>query len=196
MRPISLSRRSALEALANSQSRLRLDLQVLGIDVQKTPAGQLVPSQPHPLTTNSPSHVNVGDYFTFAVTNQSDRPVYYVLLILNNDGTIAVVSNSPTGDRLLQNTRVVLPTPIQAATPPGIDTYKVIATTLPDIDFTVLETPETARKGVASPLQAFLADIASTRSKNGVVPSGLRLDEWGTTQLDLDVQLQPSKARP
>ena len=108
----SLARRLALEALSNNQSRLRLDLEVLGIDVQKTPTGQSAPSsQPHALTSNSPSYVNVGDFFTFALTNKSDRPVFYVLLILNNDGTIALVSDSPTGDRLLQNTRVVLPTP-------------------------------------------------------------------------------------
>lgn len=193
---VRLSRRSALRALDNSQSRLKIDIELLGIDVQKTREGDLMPGSPHLLNRTSPAYVNVGEYFTFAIKNDSDKPIYFALLILNNDGTIVLVSDSPTGDRLLPHARVELPSPLQAAVPTGIDTYKVIATTQSDIDFTVLQTPDTARAGVISPLQAFLSNAASIHSKNGAVASGLKVGDWVTNQIDVDVQLPKSSARP
>lgn len=181
------ARVSALRALTNDNSPLRLSLEMMQTTVTETPDGNLVvgPITPLPRPT-TPLSARVGDWFTFKVTNRSARDVYAALLILNGDGSIALLSDDPKGDLVKAGGSMIYNTPVQAARPLGLDTYKVIATTKRDVDFSVLSTPD-QQKGVWSPLERILAEASSTTVKNGDPARGNKLGDWVTIQTDVKV---------
>ncbi|MEJ6004755.1 caspase family protein [Paucibacter sp. AS339] len=182
-----LAKVSALRALSNQNSALRLSLEMMQVDVSETAAGELVLGAIRPVSRpTKPLSVRVGDRFTFKLTNDSNKDVYAALVVLNASGTVERLSEAPNGELVKAGKSMTFNAPILAGLPLGLDTYKVIATTNSNVDFSVLESPDRAR-AVWSPLERFLASASSTGSRDGSTAKGVPLSEWVTVQENVQV---------
>jgi len=182
-----LAKVTALRALNNQNSALKLSLEMMHVDVSETGAGELVQGAIKPVSRpTKPLSVRVGDRFTFRLTNSSSKDVYAALVVLNASGTVERLSEAPNGELVKAGKSMTFSAPILAGLPLGLDTYKVIATTNPNVDFSVLESPDRARS-VWSPLERFLASASSTGSRDGSAAKGVALGEWVTVQENVQV---------
>lgn len=182
-----LAKVTALRALNNQNSALKLTLEMMHVEVSETGAGELVQGAIKPVSKPTrPLSVQVGDRFTFRLTNSSSKDVYAALIVLNASGTVERLSEAPNGELVKAGKSMTFSAPILAGLPLGLDTYKVIATTNSNVDFSVLESPDRARS-VWSPLERFFASASSTGSRDGSTAKGVALGEWATVQENVQV---------
>lgn len=184
----SLARQSSLRALSNKASQLKVNLRLIDVIVEETAAGELRILRQVPRPEGQQANLHIGDYFSFEISNQSVQDVYVALISLGTSGSISVMSPSPNGELVKGNQMIRLQTPLTAGPPTGLETYKIIATTRPDLDFSVLSSPGTTRRALGSPLEWFLAQAGTTAAKDSAAAANVRLNEWTTDEIDIQIR--------
>jgi GH24 family phage-related lysozyme (muramidase) len=131
--------------------------------------------------------VKIGDYYRFKITNNSDQTLYAAVFWIGSGGSIGLYTPTNTGEVVLPGKSLVTIPPLQAGAPTGLETYKVIATTVPGVDFHFLQQPSAAQKDVVAPLAWFLGQTTDQLSKDPMPASNLNLGDWITAQTDIHI---------
>ncbi|WP_162177367.1 MULTISPECIES: caspase family protein [Novosphingobium] len=176
-----------LRSLTNSNSTLdnllRLDL--MRVKTGPAPGGGLtIVSQTLVPGDGIPS-LRVGEYFAFRLTNLSNEKLYASLIALGTSGSIQVLTPTPGGDAINPNNFIMTKPPQTAGAPLGIETYKVIASTRSDVDYSLLASPGATKSASTAPLAWLLAQSTAVKSRDPNAAEGLTSNEWTTAQLDV-----------
>jgi hypothetical protein len=131
--------------------------------------------------------VNIGDYYRFKITNNSDQTLFAAVFWIGSGGSIGLYTPTNTGEVILPGKSLVTIPPLQAGLPIGLETYKVIATTVPGVDFHFLQMPSAAQKAIVSPLAWFLSQTANQLTKDPTPASNLNVGDWITAQTDINI---------
>jgi len=135
----------------------------------------------------------VGENYRFKVENLSNTKLYVTLLVLGTSGSVKILNDPKKALEIPRRGSADFscnidrpPLPCWAAGPPlGIETYKVIATTV-DTNFDFLEQEGAApRNLIVSPLQWFIDQAASGLSRDPKRMNAVKGDTWATDQIDL-----------
>lgn len=178
-----LAKQRSLRALANAASPLNdgIKVTVLRVEGEITDEGKFLPKgeQPVPAPTAQANYVfPPGVYFKLKIENQTGKDIFVAVINIATDGGIKIMYPR-------RGVREPLPkegrfTPIyRTSGPPGMDTFKIIATTS-YTDFSFLE-ESGARRTVQSPLEWLLTQ--SNAGTRGGVSQDIKPDQWGTRQL-------------
>jgi hypothetical protein len=188
-----LARQAALRALSNRTSELDVTIKLVPVKVTMNSAGELEAINGQPIPASRQASLNLGDAFRFEINNRSNKDVWVTVLALGTGGGINVLTPAKTGDKVAAHQTFQSGAVLEARPPAGMETYKLIATTRPGIDFSVLESPSTTRKAGSSALQWFLEQAASTTARNTGSVAGVQLSEWTTVNLDVLLRPAPGK---
>jgi hypothetical protein len=187
---VELSAKQAnIRALDNSVSPLRNNVVIKLQPVNITPTDGT--TQPDIVPQGQPVNdgyqpLTIGRHFELVIYNNSDKTLFCGVLMLGTSGSVKLISSN-NGDRLLAHTSEVTFPPRDVGPPLGIETYKVIATTDPGVDFTLMEQP--GAKGLGeSPLQWLLRQTSDFSVRDSSANANLDLNLWTTTSLDILVQ--------
>jgi hypothetical protein len=131
--------------------------------------------------------VKVGEYFRFVIKNDSSQSLYVAVVWIGSGGSIGLYSPTNTGELILPSTTLTTRPPLEAGPPEGLETYKVIATTKPGVNFRVLEQPGLTRAAVTSPLEWLLNQTGNTQTRDPHPAAALDLGDWTTAQHDIFV---------
>lgn len=137
----------------------------------------------------------LGERFRFSVENNSDRMLFVTLLVLGTSGSVRILNDGksplqiPKGGKADFSCNVSGPLPcLQAGPPLGVETYKLIASTV-DIDFRFIEQEgATPREVIVSPLQWLVDQASSGYSKDPTNLNAVKNDSWITAQVDLAIR--------
>ena len=176
------ARQENVRALDNERSPMRGGLRV---SLQRLAAGGTAAESPPP--SDGPEQLRVGEQVRFAVANTTTAALYASLIIIEAGGAIHVAQT----DRI-EPGRTMYTGAFTVTAPTGFETYKVIATTNPDVNFNVLEQAGATRGGTqaranASPLEALLEQSGNTRTRALSRATQVDLDSWTTSQIDVVV---------
>lgn len=132
--------------------------------------------------------VKQGEQFLLKLTNYSDKPLYPTVVSLGTSGKIEIIY-PPTSTHAvaLQPMESMKTDVMQAGAPVGPESFKIIATTNPKIDFHFLEQEGITRKAtkdIPNPLEKLLQDrhYGTRDSARVTAPT---LDDWATSDLDV-----------
>jgi hypothetical protein len=129
----------------------------------------------------------VGEHFQIKIANSADQDVYAATLMLGSSGVIELITANPHGDLVRANTSTVLRAPRDVGLPLGIESYKVFATTSPNVDFRTFEQPEGAKSSF-SPLEWLLNQTINGTTRDSIPTQGVRIDDWATDSVDIKVE--------
>ncbi|WP_268761014.1 caspase family protein [Caulobacter sp. Root487D2Y] len=136
-------------------------------------------------TAGAVTHLALGRSFRLVATNDSDRDLYVALIMLGSSGRTELLTENPKGDRLEAGRSVILKAGRGVGPPSGLETYKLIASTSPDVDYRLVDA---AFRGSApaSPLAELLQAVAVTgvRGSSRKQPNP-DLKSWTTDRADL-----------
>ena len=139
--------------------------------------------------------VNIGDYYRFQITNNTATNFYVAVFWIGSGGSIGLYSPTNTGELIIPGKSLVTIPPLQAGPPTGLETYKVIATSIPGVDFHFLVQPGTAGKSIAgkdlvSPLAWFISQTTNQDTKDPIPASNVSVGDWLTAQTNIYIQGQ------
>ncbi|MGA9770625.1 MAG: caspase family protein [Blastocatellia bacterium] len=145
-----LANQRILRAIHNATSDLnnQLLLKVERVIGKKNPDGYLQPgarSEPLELGKMQQDYqFNQGEMFKFSIENNSPRDLYVILFDITTEGAIQILYPPPGAAGVLIRSRdkpLNLPQVYEVTGPPGYETFKIIATTVPKShdDFAFLE---------------------------------------------------------
>ncbi|MFM0471097.1 caspase family protein [Paraburkholderia strydomiana] len=176
--------------LRNEQSPMNRKVRITLIKVllKADPAGGL-PSIHQIGTTEGSSAIvwRVGDAFQVKIENNSDKDIYAAAIMLGSSGAIELISTDPHGYLLHAHSSMVLPVPRQVGPPLGIETYKVMATTSPSVDYRSLEQSSGSRGVDTSPLEWLLAQTTNTTTRDSSALSGVGISDWVTDSFQIKI---------
>lgn len=134
--------------------------------------------------------VKVGEWYRIRVTNNSDEDLSVAVISLGSSGAINVrdVTPAPTGERIGKHGKSWSTQPFRIGPPLGLETYKVIATSLTNVNFTTLEQPPPAKAAGSSPLEWLLNQTTNVRTRDPQGFGTLSADSWTTARVDLMIQ--------
>jgi hypothetical protein len=184
----ALARQASLRELDNKNSRLDVVLRLVDLKVEKTAAGELEIVGDAVRSDSRLATIKIGDHYTFEFENRSEKDVYVALLVLGTSGSIQIMNPSANGELVKARSKMVLSQPMAAGPPTGLETYKIIATTRSDVDFSVMAAPGATKSAAASPLEWFLAQAGATGTKDAAAATNVQFNEWTTAQLDIQVR--------
>ncbi|MBL8547402.1 MAG: caspase family protein [Hyphomonadaceae bacterium] len=175
------ARQENLRALDNARSPMRRQLTIAVQRVTVTGTGpEAVAVDGAILPNTGLTQLRVGDYVRLVVTNNTNEDLYVGLVQLGAGGSISVLPFDEQLRRgLTARTQV-----FRVGGRGGTETYKLIATTRPGVNFNVLEQPGVTRDVNASPLQWLLDQSANTNLRE-LDAVGVDLSSWGTAQVDV-----------
>lgn len=186
----AVARQSALRELSNDRSPLSVSLSLVPVTVVVNSAGEREPINGEPVPASRQASVKINDTFRLVIANKSPNDVWVSVLSLGTSGGITLLTPTKTGDKVAANTTFNFGPTLRALPPTGVETFKLIASTRPGVDFSVLESPGLTAKSGSSSLEMFLREAASVTSRNTGV-SDVSLNEWTTAELQV-VFLPPS----
>jgi caspase domain-containing protein len=133
--------------------------------------------------------VHVGEWYRIKVTNNSDQDLSVAVVALGSSGSVKVsdITPSPTGERISRG-RSWSTDPFRIGPPLGLESYKVIATSLTNVNFTALEQPPPSKAADASPLEWLLNQTTNTNVRDPDGFGTLSADSWTTARIDLLIQ--------
>jgi hypothetical protein len=129
--------------------------------------------------------VEVGDHFQFKITNNSDKSLFVAVAWIGSGGGVGLYTPTNTGELLLPGHMLTTRPPLTAGPPEGLETYKVLATTKPGVNFRILEQPGVARDAASSPLEWLLSQTGNTTTRDREVAADLDVGDWTTVQRDI-----------
>lgn len=172
------ARQENVRALDNERSPMRGGLTVR---LQRLDTGG-APTDASP--GEGPERLRLGEQVRFAVSNTTTVPLYASLIVIEAGGAIHVAQS----DRI-EAGRTMYTGAFNVTAPTGFETYKVIATTNPDVNFNVLEQAGVTRAATLpranpSPLEALLEQSGNTQTRALARATQVDLDSWTTSQID------------
>jgi len=170
------------------KGNVSLTLVKLRLDIQDGMITEVLSREP--VNEGEIATLQMGDYFNFRIANNSSDDIYYALLQIGTDGSITLLSENRGGNRLQSGLTAFTKIPLMAGPPAGIDTYKIIASTNPNLRFDVLEQPAITNRNVNLPsaLEILLANSVNESTRTGgMAGQEMRLDDWTTTQIEVRV---------
>jgi Caspase domain len=135
-------------------------------------------------STSQITPIKIRNYFRFRITNNSENELFIAVVWIGSGGGIGLYTPTNTGERLSPGEAMTTRPPLTAGPPEGLETYKVIATTKPGVDFRVLEQPGVTRDAVSAPLEWLLSQTGNTKTRDPTVASDLDVGDWITVQRD------------
>jgi hypothetical protein len=175
------ARQENVRALDNERSPMRGELSVA---LQRIVPGGGPQNSP---VNDGAARLRFGEEVRFVITNGTSRTLYASLIIIQADGAVhpESVDEIASGQTIYSGNFIV-------GEPAGFETYKVIATTSPDVNFNVIA-QSGATRGTqapsenASPLEALLDQSANTRVRTTQRATQVDLESWTTAQIDVVV---------
>jgi hypothetical protein len=192
------AKRENLRRLDNAVSPLegKLKLSLIDVAVDKDPMGGLVTKSESEIENTGIAPMTVGDYFKLKVKNDSDKDLYVSLIVLGSSGRIRIWPETSSGsEKIVAGKSITMPqgAAYTAGRPLGIETYKLIATTVSDVNFRVLESPGVSRDIATSPLEWLLNQSVNTKTRDSEVAKDLDLNNWTTATIDIAIKEKPDK---
>jgi hypothetical protein len=186
------ARQENLRSLENRTSGIRGDqlgrppisIKIEEVDVKVLPNAPPIVSTKRLIEQGVPQ-LQIGEHFRLRITNDSRQTLYIAVVWIGSGGGVGLYQPAHNGDKVLAGNTLTTRPPLTAGPPNGLETYKVIATTKPDVDFRVLEQPGVARTAIGSPLEWLLNQTGNTTIKDRTVGSELDLGDWVTAQRDV-----------
>jgi hypothetical protein len=126
-----------------------------------------------------------GVQFKLRLENQSAQDLYLTVINISTDGAINIMYPQAGARDPLRKGRSIETIYYETAAPAGLDTYKIIATTQ-YTDFSFLA-EEAIRRSAQSPLEWLLSQAAKATRGKGVAADNLKLNTWGTRQIQFVV---------
>jgi hypothetical protein len=76
--------------------------------------------------------------------------------------------------------------PPRLVNPPiGVETYKLIVTTSPTVNFAIFEQPIGAKAAATSPLEWLFGQATNSLTRDSMAIKNVKLDDWATASVDI-----------
>ena len=178
------SLRNLRNNLMSRESFVKADL--IQLTVAEDSFGRLSIARESLLPKRSLTHVRTGDWYKIKVTNTSSLNQWVAVVVLTSSGRVVVSEVTPVAGGVKVRPGESWSTVGFSIGPPlGAETYKVIATTLPSLNFAALEQPGVARG------DDVLALLLNQSMGVGLRDPGrygeLTADSWGTDRIDVSI---------
>jgi hypothetical protein len=177
--------------MRNEQSPLNRKVRISLLKVRLTPdpAGGS-PSIHQTGTTEGRSATvwMIGDEFQVKIENNSDQDIYAATIMLGSSGAIELISTDPHGYLMHAHTSMILPAPRKIGPPLGIESYKLMATTSPSVDYRSLEQSSGSRGVNTSPLEWLLAQTTNTKTRDSSALEGVGISDWVTDSFQIKIE--------
>ncbi|MGF9764649.1 caspase family protein [Microvirga sp. 0TCS3.31] len=185
----SRARQENIRFLDNAVSPLlgKLHLSLVKVEVDSSSGTAAIKSEKE-VSINGSVPTKIGDYFRFQIRNDSEHDLHVAVVWLGTSGKIGLYTPTPTGELLKAGATMRTKPPLQAGPPLGLETYKVIATTIPGVNFQVLQAPGPTKAPQTSPLEWVLNQSVTERTRDPGAAIGLDLNSWTTDRVDLLIQ--------
>lgn len=183
------ARQRAFRLLDNRSSELSglLDISLVRVKTVPGPGGTVSVVGHEVIPNDGMQPIKVGDYYAMKIENRSSKDLFASLIVLGTSGAVIVQSPAPKGDLVKSYNFIISKPMMRAGGPPGIETYKVIASTSDSVDYSLLESPGTTKSAATAPLAWLLAQTATASTKDPRSITNLTVDEWVTSQIDLQI---------
>lgn len=182
-----IARQENLRTLANSVSPLVGALQISLIRVKvKTEGGKASIEREDPVASSGTEPMRQGEYFRFSLANTSSQDLYYSIIGLGSSGSVYVLGDGGSGDKLQAGLTIRTKPPMKVGPPAGLESYVVLATTSP-VNVRFLEQQGLDARD-AGPLGWLLDGLSNPGFRDAAQVPDLDLDSWTTTRIDIDVQ--------
>jgi hypothetical protein len=138
--------------------------------------------------TNVTQELQVGQNFILKVTNENlQRDAWVAVFVLTSSGKIQLITSNPKGLLIHGGDNVTIPQqPWQIGLPEGLETYKVLASTSPDINYAVFEQGG-SRSADSSPFEWVLNQVGNAHVRDPQPNKNLSLSNWATASVDVIV---------
>lgn len=136
---------------------------------------------------SSAPRLAVGDQYHVQVANNSDEDLYVAVLVLGSSGQTYLYANSNNGELIKKNKTVKIKPGYTAGKPYGLETYKLFASTRPDVDYGVLVSLGSKKSAGKSAFDMLLADYSNANDRPKDPKPGVDLDEWVTYSMDTEI---------
>lgn len=186
----SLAKQESVRALENAASpyRDRLTVSLVKVDAERQQDGKLIVKGESEVVRSGIETISIGKFYRFKIVNASDKDLYVAVVWLGTSGRIGLLDPSGRGE-LIQAGRSMMTSILQAGRPPGLETYKIIATTDRKVNFRTLEQPGTSKDVDVSPLSWLLNQSVNTGFRDPEVAKNLDADAWTTARIDIRIRL-------
>jgi hypothetical protein len=183
------ARQRAFRLLHNRSSELSglLKISLVRVKTVLGPGGTVSVVGHEVIPDDGMQSLKVGDYYAMKIENRSSKDLFASLIVLGTSGAVIVQTPAPKGDLVRSYSFFISKPMMRAGGPPGIETYKVIASTSDSVDYTLLESPGTTKSVSTAPLAWLLAQTATASTKDPGSITNLTVDEWVTSQIDLQI---------
>lgn len=193
-RAIGRAKQTNLLGLQNEQSPMRgqVRIKLIKVELVSNPAG----GRPNiRQIASSDDRTNaiwkIGDHFQVQIENKTDQDIYAAAIMLGTSGAIELISTDPHGYLMHAHTSMVLPAPRRVGPPVGIETYKLVASTSPTVDYRSLEQPGESKGTSSSPLEWLLTQTTNTTTRDSEAEYGVAISDWVTDAVG--IKIDPSK---
>jgi Caspase domain len=178
-----------IRALDDAQSPLsgKVRLELIKVDVRKSANGRDVAVPLTDSASSAPQVLHVGQNFLVKVENESQKDIYAATFVLGSSGSVQLLTTNPHGQLIHANESVTSEAPWTIGLPEGRETYKVFATTSPDVNYLVFEQPG-ARAITTSPFEWVLNQTTNTLVRDPNRNEELKLSNWTTAWVDITVR--------
>lgn len=179
-----------LRALDNAVSPMRdqLKISLITVTVQMDKTGRAIAVPTSEAINDGTQPLNIGQNFQLQIENKTNQDLYAAIYMLGTSGAIELITTNPNGDRILAGQRVVVTRVPRTIGPPlGLETYKVFASTSPNVDYRILEQPG-AKSAATSPFEWILKQSTNLAAKDSNINQDLNVDDWTTATLNVDVK--------
>jgi len=177
-------------AVSPLSGKVRIKLIKVAVETDATGKGTIT-TQSDP-TNDGPQPLKIGQNFQLQITNNTDPHeninIYAAVFMLGTSGSIELVTTNPHGDLIAPGKPYLMHAPREVGPPLGRETYKVFASTSPNVDYRVLEESSRGSKGISSPFEWLLSQTTNTKERDSKVNQNVDLSEWTTTSVDVDVR--------
>ncbi len=177
------ARQDNLRLIKNEQSPLKGAVKIALIKTAQV-AGKAVETV-YPATATP--RLAVGDTYQFEVANNTDQDLYAAVLVLGSSGQTYLFGHSANGELIKRKTTVRVKPGYTAGKPYGLETYKLFASTRPDVDYGVLVSLGTKKTVGKSAFDMLLSDYSNATTRDPAGPTGVNLDQWVTHSIDTEI---------
>ena len=184
------AKQANIRSLDNARSPLmsQVEIKLLPVEVVKDADGQAKAVPKGNEVNDGYQRQNLGNRFQLRILNNSSYDLYCAVLMLGTSGSVELITTNPHGDLIAATGSLLTFPPRVVGAPLGIETYKVIATTSPAVDFRTMEFPGAARGIGHSPLEWLLSQTTNVSVRDSSASADVDLNEWTTSSLDILVQ--------
>ncbi|MGO6840429.1 caspase family protein [Rhizobium ruizarguesonis] len=180
----SFARQENLRSLTNNTSPLKVDFTFIAVDVQIANGRGIIAGQ-SPVTDVNVVPVKIDDNFQFQVANNSEQDFYYSIIALGSSGSVSIVTDTPSGEKVLAGKTVYTKPVLQAGAPYGLESYVLLVTTSPT-NLTFLSQPGVRNAGPGA-LARLVDDLANPNIRDAKRQTALDLNSWVTARVDLNI---------